>query len=315
MINYDIDHFLWTEKYRPQKIEDCILPNKIKDELSSFLKSGNIPNLILSGSCGTGKTTSILALASELNYDVCYVNGSNEGRLFDTLRTKITNFASTVSMSGKRKIVLIDEADTMPEEVQKAYRSFIENFSANCSYVMTCNYINRIIEPVRSRFAIIDYTYPKEDKQDLMLKFFKKCCLILKENNVKFEKPAIATLIGRHYPDWRRTLHELQRISASGEITESSVTIEIDSNVKSLVEFLKNKNFKEARQWASRNIIPLHILIKNIYDNQEKYIVDASLPQFIIIAHTAQKDEGMVADKEINLVNMIVYLMAQVEWK
>ena len=249
-MNKDI---LWVERYRPSTIDDLILPESIKTTFSKIISQGKIPNLILSGSAGTGKTSAAMVLCKSLDCDYMIINGSDEGRLIETLRNKLTQYCSSVSMSGGRKVVIIDEADYMtPDSVQPAMRGFIEKFSSNCSFIFTCNFKNRIIEPIHSRCAVIDYS--ATDPRQMAGEFLARCNFILKENEIGFEEPVVAELIMKHFPDFRRVLNELQRYSVSGNI-DSGILLNIsDANMNELAEALKTKNFKEVRYWVVNNL-------------------------------------------------------------
>ena len=241
-MNKDI---LWVEQYRPSTIDDLILPEGIKSTFREIIGQDKIPNLILSGSAGVGKTSAAMVLCKSLNCDYIIVNGSDEGRLIETLRNKLTQYCSSVSMSGGRKVVIMDEADYMtPDSVQPAMRGFIERFSSNCSFIFTCNFKNRIIEPIHSRCAVIDYQIKDSDKQKLASNFMNRCISILTENNINYEEKVVAELIMKHLPDFRRVLNELQRYSVSGNI-DSGILLNINhANMKELIECLKSKNFK-----------------------------------------------------------------------
>ena len=237
-----MNDFLWVEKYRPQKVEDCILPASVKQTFQSFIEQGEIPNLLLSGTAGVGKTTIAKALCHELGADYYVINGSDEGRLIETLRNKLTQYCSSVSMSGGRKVVIIDEADYMtPDSVQPAMRGFIEKFSSNCSFIFTCNFKNRIIEPIHSRCAVIDYS--ASDSQQMCADFMERCNFILKEEGIESDPKVVAELIMKHFPDFRRVLNELQRYSSSGRIDTGILTSLEEVNVGELVSSLKGKKF------------------------------------------------------------------------
>ena len=278
-MNKDI---LWVERYRPSTIDDLILPESIKTTFSEIISQGKIPNLILSGSAGTGKTSAAMVLCKSLDCDYMIINGSDEGRLIETLRNKLTQYCSSVSMSGGRKVVIIDEADYMtPDSVQPAMRGFIEKFSSNCSFIFTCNFKNRIIEPIHSRCAVIDYS--ATDPRQMAGEFLARCNFILKENEIGFEEPVVAELIMKHFPDFRRVLNELQRYSVSGNI-DSGILLNIsDANMNELAEALKTKNFKEVRSWVVNNLDndPQKVYRK-IYDKLYEKCDPSSIPAIIL---------------------------------
>ena len=311
-MNKDI---LWVERYRPSTIDDLILPESIKTTFSEIISQGKIPNLILSGSAGTGKTSAAMVLCKSLNCDYIIINGSDEGRLIETLRNKLTQYCSSVSMSGGRKVVIIDEADYMtPDSVQPAMRAFIEKFSNNCSFIFTCNFKNRIIEPIHSRCAVIDYS--ATDPRQMAGEFLARCNFILKENEIGFEEPVVAELIMKHFPDFRRVLNELQRYSVSGNI-DSGILLNIsDANMNELAEALKTKNFKEVRSWVVNNLDndPQKVYRK-IYDKLYEKCDPNSIPQIILSIAEYQYKSAFVADQEINLMACLVEIMSNAKFK
>lgn len=309
-------HSIWTEKYRPQTIKDCILPKATRKELTGFIKSGKIPNLMLTGSAGTGKTTAATALCRELDYEVLIINGSNEGRLIDTLRTKITNFASTVSLDGRRKCVILDEADYIGPEVQAALRNFTEEFSGNCSFVFTCNFPNRIIAPLHSRCAVIDFAIPKDERQDLILQLFKRISTILETEEVSYDKKVLVTMVGKFFPDMRRLLNELQRKGVNGEIDAGSLVGSGVDDIAELVGYLKDKNFREMRKWVgSTTNLDISYISRSLYDKMYDICQPDSMPNLILLIADYQYKDAHVADKEINIVAMLTELMMNVEFK
>ena len=311
-MNNDI---LWVERYRPSTVEDLILPESIKNTFRNIIGEDKIPNLILSGSAGTGKTSAAIVLCKELNCDYLMVNGSDEGRLIDTLRNKLTQYCSSVSMSGGRKVVIIDEADYMtPDSVQPAMRGFIEKFSSNCSFIFTCNFKNRIIEPIHSRCAVIDYS--ASDSQQMCADFMERCNFILKEEGIESDPKVVAELIMKHFPDFRRVLNELQRYSVSGKI-DSGILLNIsDTNMNELVESLKSKNFKSVRAWVVNNLDndPQKVYRK-IYDKLYEKCEPASIPAIILVIANYQYKSAFVADQEINLMACLVEIMSNAKFK
>ena len=311
-LNRDI---LWVEKYRPKTIEDLILPEGIKNTFREIIGGDKIPNLILSGSAGTGKTSAAIVLCKELNCDYLMINGSDEGRLIETLRNKLTQYCSSVSMSGGRKVVIIDEADYMtPDSVQPAMRGFIEKFSSNCSFIFTCNFKNRIIDPIHSRCAVIDYS--ASDQQQMCADFMDRCNSILKGEGVESDPKVVAELIMKHFPDFRRVLNELQRYSVSGKI-DSGILLNIsDTNMNELVESLKTKNFKSVRSWVVNNLDndPQKVYRK-IYDKLYEKCDPNSIPAIILVIANYQYKSAFVGDQEINLMACLVEIMSNAKFK
>ena len=313
-MNKDI---LWVEQYRPSTIDDLVLPEDIKGTFREIISQDKIPNLILSGSAGVGKTSAAMVLCKALNCDYIIINGSDEGRLIETLRNKLTQYCSSVSMSGGRKVVIMDEADYMtPDSVQPAMRGFMEKFSSNCSFIFTCNFKNRIIEPIHSRCAVIDYRITDTDKQKLAAEFMNRCITILTDNNIEYDGNVVAELIMKHLPDFRRVLNELQRYSVSGNI-DSGILLNIsDANMKELIECLKSKNFKGVRTWVVDNIDndPQKIFRK-IYDHLYTSADPNTIPQIILHIAEYQYKSAFVADQEINLMACLVEIMTNAKFK
>ena len=313
-MNKDI---LWVEQYRPSTIDDLVLPEDIKSTFREIISQDKIPNLILSGSAGVGKTSAAMVLCRALNCDYIIVNGSDEGRLIETLRNKLTQYCSSVSMSGGRKVVIMDEADYMtPDSVQPAMRGFMEKFSSNCSFIFTCNFKNRIIEPIHSRCAVIDYRITDTDKQKLASDFMKRCITILTDNNIQYDGNVVAEVIMKHLPDFRRVLNELQRYSVSGNI-DSGILLNIsDANMKELIECLKSKNFKGVRTWVVNNMDndPQKIFRK-IYDHLYQSADPSTIPQIILHIAEYQYKSAFVADQEINLMACLVEIMTNAKFK
>ena len=311
-----MDDFLWTEKYRPSNIAECILTTSLKDTFNEFVAQGDIPNLILSGGPGVGKTTAAKALIEELGLTYMMVNGSEESGI-DVLRTKIKNFASTVSLHGGRKYLILDEADYLnPQSTQPALRGFIEEFSANCGFILTCNYKNRLIEPLQSRCSTIDFSVPKVEKQKLAEQFFKRVLDILSKEEVKFEPKAVAEVINKFFPDWRKVLNELQRYSASGRIDAGILVDLSDVNIKELMHFMKNKEFTNVRKWVVNNLDndPTR-LFRAVYDSLYTYLDGSSIPHAVVILGEYQYKAAFVADQEINTLACLTEIMSRVKFK
>ena len=311
------DSLLWVEKYRPPSIAECILSDSIKGTLSDLTKDGKVPNLLLSGSAGVGKTTVARALCEQTNSDYIIINGSDEGRMIDTLRTKMTQFCSTISLSGgSRKVVIIDEADySNPDSVQPAMRGFIEKFAENCSFIFTCNYKNRIIEPIHSRCAVVDFVLPKDEKPEIASKFMERCKHILSSEYVDYDERVVVELINKHFPDFRRVINELQRYSTSGNIDSGILANIGELNLNQLVSSLREKNFQNMRKWVATNVDndPATVYRK-IYDKLYEVLEKSSIPQAVLIIANYQYKSAFVADQEINLVACLIELMAECEF-
>jgi DNA polymerase III delta prime subunit len=311
-----VNEFLWVEKYRPQSINDTILPVALKSTFEQIVEGGELPNMIFTGTAGVGKTTVAKALCNQLDLDYLLINGSEEGNI-DTLRGKIKQFASSVSLQGGYKVVILDEADYLnPQSTQPALRGFIEEFSNNCRFILTCNFKNRIIEPLHSRCSVIEFNLSKKDLPPLMAGFMKRAEYILTEEGVLFEKPVLAELIMKYCPDWRRVLNELQRYSVSGKIDTGILVSLQEASLDSLMANLKDKNFKSIRQWVADNIdLEPAALFRKIYDNMSDYVKPQSIPQLVLILADYQYKNSFVADHELNFVACLTECMANVEFK
>ena len=311
-----METFLWVEKYRPKTVDDCILPSELKKSFSEFVKDKHIPNLILSGSAGTGKTTIAKAMVEEIGSTWMLINGSEESGI-DVLRTKIKNFASTVSLEGGRKYIILDEADYLnPQSTQPALRGFMEEFHKNCGFILTCNYKNRLIEPLQSRCSNIDFTIRNGEKIKLAEFFFKRVQDILGQEQIKFEPKAIAELINKYFPDWRRCLNELQRYSTSGQI-DAGILVNLSSeNIKELVSFMKAKEFTNVRKWIVNNLDndPSRIF-RTIYNSLYDNLDHSTIPHAVVIIADYQYKSAFVADQEINMLACMTELMSQVKFK
>ena len=312
------DEFLWVEKYRPQKIEDCILPEQTKKTFLDFLDKGEVPNLLLAGPAGCGKTTVAKALCKQLGVDVYVINGSDEGRFLDTVRNNAKDFASTVSLSSesKHKVIIIDEADNTTPDVQLLLRASIEEFSRNCRFIFTCNYKNKIIEPLHSRCAVVEFGVQKKSKQEIAAKFFGRLVDILKQENIEADKKVLAELINKHFPDWRRVLNECQRYSVGGKIDTGILAHFSDVKVNDLIKNLKTKNFPEVRKWCVNNLDnDPTVLLRRIYDNLSTSLVPSSIPAAVLIIAKYQYQIAFVADQEINMLACLTEIMVECEFK
>lgn len=311
-----MNDILWVEKYRPQTILDCILPNELKSTFQQFVENEEIPNLLLTGTAGVGKTTVAKAMLEEIGCTYMMINGSEESGI-DTLRTKIKNFASTVSMDGKRKYVILDEADYLnPQSTQPALRGFIEEFSRNCGFILTCNFRNRIIEPLHSRCSTVEFRIPNEQKPKLAMNFMKRVQDILEKENVTYNQKVVADVIGKFFPDWRRCLNELQRYSATGSIDAGILVNLSDTSIKELVSFIKDKDFKSCREWVVHNLDnDPHRIYRRIYDNLSGNVSDSSIPHCVLILGDYSYKSAFVADQEINLLACLTEMMTSVQFK
>ena len=311
----NLEEALWTERYRPKTINDCVLPKDIKKTFQAFIDSGTIPNLLLTGTQGTGKTTAARAMCEQLQCDYIIINGSMNGGI-DTLRNEIQQFASTVSFGGGRKMVILDEADYLnAQSTQPALRNFMEEFSKNCGFILTCNFKSRIIEPLHSRCSIVEFKIPPKEKPLLAGEFYKRTLKILETENITFNKNVVGELIARHFPDWRRVLNELQRYSVGGEIDSGILVNLSDEHFTQLVTILKDRRFNDMRKWvAESNDIEPSVLFRKIYDSLSTILKGTSIPQAILILADYQYKAAFVADQEINLVACLSQLMAECEY-
>ena len=312
------EDFLWVEKYRPKTIEDCILPDNIKKTFNDFLNKGEIPNLLLAGPPGVGKTTVAKALCNELGVDFYVINGSDEGRFLDTVRNQAKNFASTVSLqgTGKHKVIIIDEADNTGNDVQLLLRANIEAFYSNCRFIFTCNYKNKIIEPLHSRCAVVEFSIKGKEKAQLAGSFFKRLQNILDEESIKYDPKVLAELINKHFPDWRRVLNECQRYSVSGEIDSGILASFSDVAVNDLITHLKSKNFSEVRKWVVSNLDnDPGVVLRRVYDACYDCLSPQSIPAAVLIVAKYQYQIAFVADQEINLLAALTEIMCECSFK
>ena len=307
--------FLWVEKYRPMHIQDCILPESVKKQFQQFIAKGEVPNLLLSGTAGTGKTSIGRALCTELNCDYIVINGSDEGRQIDTLRTKIKQFASAVSFEGKTKVVILDEADYMNRDsVQPALRGFIEQFAENCRFIFTCNYSNRLIDPLHSRTTVIDFKLAPSDRPVLASKFLKRMEFILTNEGVEYNQRVLAELLNKHFPDYRRVINELQRYSVGGNIDEGILSYFQEVNAKALIEGLREKDWRKMRQWVANNVdTDPQAIFRQIYDILLPEV--KSPARLVLDIADYQYKAAFVADQEINLTACLTQIMVDSEFK
>ena len=309
------EQFLWVEKYRPRKISDCVLPKSLLNTFQEFVHQDNIPNMLLTGTAGTGKTTIARALCEELGCDYIVIGGSEEGRKIDIVRTTIRDFASAVSLSGKVKVVILDEADYLNvDSVQPALRGFMEEFSKNCRFIFTCNYKNKIIRPLHSRCTVIDFKLLKEDRPIVASKFFKRLTDILTQENIQYDAKVVAAVLNKHFPDYRRVLNELQRYSSSGTIDAGVLAVVTDTNLKELISSLREKDFTKMRLWVVNNMDnDPALLFRALYDNLLTEVTQ--VPQLVLLLADYQYKAAFVADAEINLVACLTEIMAACEFK
>ena len=310
------DTFLWVEQYRPKTVDECILPKTLKTQLQSYVDKQDISNLILSGGPGVGKTTAARAMLEQIGATYMFINGSEESGI-DVLRTKIKNFASTVSLDGGRKYLILDEADYLnPQSTQPALRGFIEEFHQNCGFILTCNYKNKLIAPLHSRCGVVDFTIPKSEKASLAHQFFQRAISILEENEIKYNEKVVAELINNHFPDWRRIINELQRYSVSGQIDAGILVNLGEKSIKELMGMMKNKEFTNVRKWVVENIDnDPDTLFRAVYDNLYEYLDSSTIPHVVVILGEYQYKNAFVADAEINMVACLTEIMARGKFK
>ena len=308
-------HLLWTERYRPATVKDCILPERLKTVFQEYVNQKQIPNLLLSGGAGVGKTTVAKAMCNEIGCDYMVINGSDESGI-DVFRTKIKNYASSMSLSGGRKVIIIDEADYLnPNSTQPALRNAIEEFASNCSFIFTCNYKTRIIEPLHSRCAVVDFGLQNGEKAQMASAFFKRIEFVLDSEKVDYDKKVIAELIKKHFPDFRRVINELQRYSQLGKIDVGILSQIGDISITQIVKHLKEKDFASVRKWAATTEIDNTTFFRKLYDSLYDIMKPQSIPQTVLILADYQYKQAFVADAEINLVACLTEIMANAEFK
>jgi DNA polymerase III delta prime subunit len=308
------EQLLWTEKYRPKTINECILPERLKKPFQEYVNSGEIPNLLLSGGAGVGKTTVAKAMCEEVGCDYMIINGSDETGV-DNVRYKIKNYASSMSLAGGRKVIIVDEADYLSPNAQAAFRNVIEEFAGNCSFIFTCNFKNKIIEPLHSRCANVEFTLKNPEKAAMAGAFFKRIQGVLQSEDIKFDDKVIAELVKKHFPDFRRVINELQRYSKFGEIDTGILAQIVEVGLNDVIKFLKEKDFGDIRKWVASNDIDSAALYRKLYDALYDVLAPQSIPQAVIILADYQYKHAFVADAEINTVACLTELMVECEFK
>jgi DNA polymerase III delta prime subunit len=316
MIESRNEMYLWVEKYRPQKIDDCVLPESLKQTFREYISQGELPNFLFCGTAGVGKTTVAKALCNEIGAEYLMINGSEESGI-DTLRTKIKGFASTISLTDAKKVVILDEADYLQaNSTQPALRAFIEEFANNCRFILTCNFKNRIIEPIHSRCSVIEFKIDNKDKQEIAATFFKRATQILKQEGVEFDQKVVVELVMKHFPDYRRILNELQRYSVSGKIDSGILVNMSQESFKDLIKLMKDKNFTEVRKWVAKNSDSDTVaLFRELYDSASTTIEANSIPQLVLVLADYQYKAAFVADHELNIMAALTEIMAQCKFK
>ena len=308
------EQLLWTEKYRPKTIAECILPERLKKPFQEYVNAGEIPNLLLSGGAGVGKTTVAKAMCEEVGCDYMIINGSDETGV-DNVRYKIKNYASSMSLAGGRKVIIVDEADYLSPNAQAAFRNVIEEFAGNCSFIFTCNFKNKIIEPLHSRCANVEFTLKNPEKAAMAAAFFKRIQGVLQSEEIKFDDKVIAELVKKHFPDFRRVINELQRYSKFGEIDTGILSQIVEVGLNDVIKFLKDKDFGNIRKWVASNDIDSAALYRKLYDALYDVLAPQSIPQAVIILADYQYKHAFVADAEINTVACLTELMVECEFK
>jgi DNA polymerase III delta prime subunit len=316
MIESRNEMYLWVEKYRPQKIDDCVLPESLKQTFREYITQGELPNFLFCGTAGVGKTTVAKALCNEIGAEYLMINGSEESGI-DTLRTKIKGFASTISLTDAKKVVILDEADYLQaNSTQPALRAFIEEFANNCRFILTCNFKNRIIEPIHSRCSVIEFKIDNKEKQEIAATFFKRATAILKQEGVEFDQKVVVELVMKHFPDYRRILNELQRYSVSGKIDSGILVNMSQESFKDLIKLMKDKNFTEVRKWVAKNSDSDTVaLFRELYDSANNTIEANSIPQMVLVLADYQYKAAFVADHELNIMAALTEIMAQCKFK
>jgi DNA polymerase III delta prime subunit len=309
-----LEHLLFTEKYRPKTIAECILPDRLKTPFQEYVNQNNIPNLLLSGGAGVGKTTVAKAMCEEIGCDYMIINGSDENGV-DVVRYKITNYASSMSLSGGRKVIIIDEADYLSPNAQAAFRNAIEEFASNCSFIFTCNYKNKLIDPLHSRCAVVEFNLKNAEKTQMAGQFFKRIQSILQSEEIEYDDKVIVELIKKHFPDFRRVINELQRYSQFGKIDSGILSHIVEVSLGDIIKYIKDKDFGAIRKWVASNDIDATTFFRKIYDNLYDVLKPQSIPQAVIILADYQYKQAFVADTEINTVACLTEIMVGCEFK
>ena len=309
-----LEHLLFTEKYRPKTIAECILPDRLKTPFQEYVNQNNIPNLLLSGGAGVGKTTVAKAMCEEIGCDYMVINGSDENGV-DVVRYKITNYASSMSLSGGRKVIIIDEADYLSPNAQAAFRNAIEEFASNCSFIFTCNYKNKLIDPLHSRCAVVDFTLKNNEKTQMAGQFFKRIQSILQSEKIEYDDKVIVELIKKHFPDFRRVINELQRYSQFGKIDGGILSHIVEVSLGDIIKYIKDKDFGAIRKWVASNDIDATTFFRKLYDNLYDVLKPQSIPQAVIILADYQYKQAFVADTEINTLACLTEIMVSCEFQ
>ena len=309
-----LEHLLFTEKYRPKTIADCILPDRLKTPFQEYVNQNNIPNLLLTGGAGVGKTTVAKAMCEEIGCDYMVINGSDENGV-DVVRYKITNYASSMSLSGGRKVIIIDEADYLSPNAQAAFRNAIEEFASNCSFIFTCNYKNKLIDPLHSRCAVVDFTLKNNEKTQMAGQFFKRIQSILQSEEIEYDDKVIVELIKKHFPDFRRIINEIQRYSQFGKIDGGILSHIVEVSLGDIIKYIKDKDFGAIRKWVASNDIDATTFFRKLYDNLYDVLKPQSIPQAVIILADYQYKQAFVADTEINTLACLTEIMVSCEFK
>jgi DNA polymerase III delta prime subunit len=309
-----MEHLLWTEKYRPKTVEDCILPERLKIPFQEYVNQKQISNLLLTGGAGVGKTTIAKAMCNEIGCDYMVINGSDENGV-DIIRVKVKNYASSISLSGGRKVIIIDEADYLSPNAQACLRNAIEEYAVNCSFIFTCNYKAKIIDPIHSRCSVIDFGMKNGEKQKMASAFFKRIQSVLESENVEYDDKVIAELVKKHFPDFRRVINELQRYAQLGKIDVGILSQIGEVSITQVVKFMKDKDFTSVRKWAATTEIDSTALFRKLYDSLYDILKPSSIPGVVIVLADYQYKQAFVADQEINLVACLTEIMANGEFK